>query len=86
MLATYKEIYTTYASRSGNTQLLLYRRKKTKNKADRNYFIMQKLSGLTMALIGLVSPIACDGDGTFLLVALPIGIYLMATRNKVMTF
>lgn len=86
MLATYKETYTTYTSRNGNTQLLLYRRKKTRNKADRNYFIMQKLSGLTIGLIGLISPIACDGDGTFLLFALPIGIYLMITRNKVMTF
>lgn len=85
MLPMYKETYTTYTSRNGNTQLLLYRRKKTKN-ADKQYFIMQKLSGLAMALIGLISPIACDGDGTFLLVALPIGIYLMATRNKVMTF
>lgn len=86
MLATYKETYTTYTSRNGNTQLLLYRRKKTRSAEDKQYFIMQKLSGLTMSLIGLISPIACDGDGTFLLVALPIGIYLLLTKNKVMTF
>lgn len=86
MLPMYKETYTHYASRSGNTQLYLYRRKKTRNKEDKQYFRMQKLSGLTMALIGLISPICCDGDGTFLLFALPIGIYLMLTRNKIMTF
>lgn len=86
MLPMYKETYTTYTSRSGNTQLYLYRRKKTRNKENKQYFIMQKLSGLTMALIGLISPICCDGDGTFLLIALPIGIYLLFTENKVMTF
>ena len=86
MLPIYKETYTTYTSRNGNTQLLLYRRKKTRNKEDKQYFIMQKLAGLTMALIGLISPIACDGDGTFLLFALPIGIYLLLTKNKIMTF
>lgn len=86
MLPTYKYTYTHYTSRNGNTQLLLYRRKKTRNKADRNYFVMQKLSGLTMILIGLISPICCDGDGTFLLVALLIGFYLLVTKNKVMMF
>ena len=86
MLPMYKETCPTYTSINGNTQLYLYRRKKTKNKENKQYFIMQKLSGLTMILIGLISPIVCDGDGTFLLIALPIGIYLMITRNKVMTF
>lgn len=86
MLPIYKETYTTYTSRNGNTQLLLYRRKKTRSTADKQYFRFQKLSGLTMALIGLISPIACDGDGTFILFALPVGIYLLLTKNKVMTF
>ena len=87
MLTTYKETYTHYSTRSGNTQLLLYRRKATRRrKAERIYYIKQKLAGLTMVLIGLISPITCDGDGTFLLFALPIGIYLLLTKNKIMTF
>lgn len=86
MLPMYKETYTHYTSRSGNIQLYLYRRKKARNKENKQYFIMQKLSGLVMLLIGLISPICCDGDGTFLLIALPIGIYLLFTENKVMTF
>lgn len=87
MMPAYNESYTHYSTRSGNTQLLLYRRKPTRRqKAERIYYIKQKLSGLTMATIGILIPFLCDGDATFSLIALPLGLFLMFTKEKVMMF
>ena len=60
--------------------------KARKRKAERTYYIKQKLSGLTMAVIGIITPILLDGDCTFSLFALPVGIWLLFTREKVMMF
>ena len=57
-----------------------------KRKAERTYYIKQKLSGLVMAAIGIVMPILLDGDATFSIIALPLGIWLMFTKEKVMMF
>ena len=57
-----------------------------KRKAERTYYIKQKLSGLTMAAVGIITPILLDGDVTFSLFALPLGIWLMFTKEKVMMF
>ena len=57
-----------------------------KRKAERVYYIKQKLSGLTLAAIGIVMPILLDGDGTFSIIALPLGIWLLFTKEKVMIF
>lgn len=46
----------------------------------------QWLSGVIMAAIGIVMPFLLDGDVTFSLVALPLGIFLMITKEKIMTF
>lgn len=87
MLPAYNETYTHYTTRSGNTQLLLYRRKPTRRqKVERVYYIKQKLSGLTMAAIGIFTPFLLDGDATFSLIALPLGIWLLFTKEKVMMF
>lgn len=87
MLPAYNETYTYYTTPSGNTQILLYRRKPTRRqKAERIYYIKQKLSGLIMAAIGIVTPFLCDGDATFSLIALPLGLFLMFTKEKVMMF
>ena len=87
MLPAYNETYTHYTTRSGNTQLLLYRRKPTRKcKAERTYYIKQKLSGLTMAAVGIITPFILDGDATFSLIALPLGIWLLFTKEKVMMF
>lgn len=50
------------------------------------YYIKQRLSGTIMATIGIVMPFLLDGDATFSLVTLPLGIFLLLTREKVMTF
>lgn len=87
MLPVYNETFTHYSTRSGNTQLLLYRRKATRRqKTERLYYIKQKLSGLTMSAIGIITPFLLDGDATFSLIALPLGLFLIFTKEKVMMF
>ena len=60
--------------------------RKARRKAERIYYIKQKLSGLTMAAIGISTPFLLDGDATFSLIALPLGLFLMFTKEKVMMF
>lgn len=57
-----------------------------KRKAETIYYIKQKLSGLTLAVVGIITPFICDGDATFSLIALPLGIWLLFTKEKVMMF
>ena len=64
----------------------IHTQKQRKRKAERAYYIKQKLSGLTLAAIGIVMPILLDGDGTFSIIALPFGIWLLFTKEKVMMF
>ena len=60
--------------------------RKARRKAERIYYIKQKLSGLTMAAIGIFTPFLLDGDATISLIALPLGLFLMFTKEKVMMF
>ena len=60
--------------------------RKARKRAETIYYIKQKLSGLTMAAVGIITPILLDGDCTFSLFALPVGIYLLFTKEKVMMF
>lgn len=64
----------------------VYTQNARKRKAERTYYIKQKLSGLTLAAVGIITPILLDGDATFSLFALPLGIWLMFTKEKVMMF
>lgn len=64
----------------------IHTQKARKRKAECAYYIKQKLSGLTMAAIGIITPILLDGDATLSLIALPLGIWLMFTKEKVMMF
>ena len=48
----------------------------------KKYYIKQKISGAIIALIGVITPIMDNGDATFTLFALPLGIYLMVTKEK----
>ena len=60
--------------------------RKARRKAERIYYIKQKLSGLTIAAIGIFTPFLLDGDATFSLIALPLGLFLVFTKEKVMMF
>lgn len=46
----------------------------------------QRISGAIMAAVGIVAPFLLDGDATASLFALPFGIFLLLTKEKVMTF
>lgn len=52
----------------------------------RLYFLKQRVCGLLMILIGIICPILFDGDATFSLLAVPLGIYLLVTKQQVMSF
>ena len=84
MMPTYKETYTHYTTPGGNVQVILYRRKAHQKQRERVYYIKQKLSGLTLAAIGIITPILFDGDATISLIALPLGIWLIFTKKVVM--
>lgn len=64
----------------------IHKQKARKRKAERTYYIKQKLSGLTMAAVGIITPFICDGDATFSLIALPLGIWLLFTKEKAMIY
>lgn len=57
-----------------------------KQKVERLYYIKQRLSGIVMLIIGIFTPFLLDGDATFSLLAVPMGIGLIITKQKVMMF
>ncbi len=65
-----------------------YNRRETKRRirqrTEHLYYIKQCLSGTIMAAIGIIAPFVLDGDATFSLIVLPLGIFLILTREKVM--
>ena len=46
------------------------------------YFIKQKSIGFTMAVMGVLSAIVTDGDITAAVMIVPLGVWLMFTKNK----
>ncbi len=48
------------------------------------YFLKQKLSGAVMIGSGILVPFINDGDVTATLIIVPVGIYLLITKKKVM--
>lgn len=61
-------------------------KRKIRQRTEHLYYMKQRLSGAIMATIGIVTPFVLDGDATFSLIALPLGIFLLLTREKVMMF
>lgn len=61
-------------------------KRRIRQRTEQLYYMKQWLSGVIMTVIGIVTPFLLDGDATFSLVALPLGIFLMMTREKVMIF
>lgn len=77
--------YTTYTDVEKTANY--YRSKaRRKQKAERMYFIKQKLSGVTMVTIGIITPFLLDGDATFSLIAVPMGVWLLISKQKIMMF
>ena len=67
-----------------------YNRRETKRRIRQRteclYYMKQRLSGVIMVVIGIIIPFVLDGDATFSLVALSLGIFLLLTKEKVMMF
>lgn len=62
-------------------------------KADREekqrvktYYLIQRLCGLLLSVMSVIVPYILKGDTAALLVLLPIGLYLMFTKEKVMNW
>lgn len=90
IVATY-DYYTLDQARQiiaeENRQKAIRRAKrKARKKSEAIYYIKQKLSGLALASIGIIIPFINDGDATFSLIALPLGIWLLFTKEKIMMF
>lgn len=78
---TYEEWLKEY-----NRRKRLETKRRIKQRTERLYYMKQRLSGVIMATIGIVTPFVLDGDVTFSLCALPLGIFLLLTQENVMTF
>ena len=61
-------------------------KRRIRQRTERLYYIKQRISGAIMATIGIVTPFLFDGDATISLFVLPLGIFLLLTRGKVMIF
>ena len=55
-------------------------------RAERIYYLKQKASGIALLIIGVIIPITFDGDATFSIIAVPLGILLIVTKEKLMDF
>ena len=62
------------------------RKRAERKRQEIAYYLCQKCVGLFFALLGCVSPVLFDGDGTATIVLVPFGLYLMLTRKKIMEF
>lgn len=78
---TYEEWLKEY-----NRRKRLETKRRIKHRTERLYYMKQRLLGVIMATIGIVMPFILNGDITFSLFALPLGIFLMLTKEKVMIF
>ena len=58
------------AERKAKRELLLYKAK-------------QKLIGLLTICVSIASPLLLDGDATISVITLPLGLYLLFTKEKV---
>lgn len=67
-----------------------YNRRETKRRirqrTEHLYYMKQRTSGAIMTAIGIITPFVLDRDATFSLVVLPLGIFLLMTKEKVMIF
>ena len=88
MQAVYKELFN-------DTEFMYqfekeYERRKEKIRAKKResalYYLKQKLSGFVLVIISILIPIVMDGDATASVLLLPLGIYLLFTKEKVMDF
>ena len=65
-------------------QTILDRRKKEEEKKERFfYFLKQKMMGIALIIISILIPIVNNGDATASLITLPLGLFLLFTKEEV---
>ena len=74
---TYEEWLKEYNRRESKRRI--------RQRTERLYYMKQRLAGAVMAAIGIMTPIILK-DMTFSLFAVPLGIFLLLTKEKVMIF
>ncbi len=60
--------------------------RRIKQRTEYLYFLKQRLSGIVIIASGITLSFLVNGDVTFLIFVLPLGIFLITTKEKVMTF
>lgn len=91
MLATYR--YNSEAIETVYTYdewLKEYKRRKAKQRirqrTEHFYCMKQRVCGVIMAAAGIISPLLLNGEAGFSLFCLPVGIFLLLTEERVVTF
>lgn len=62
------------------------RKRKAQRRETAIYYIKQKLMGLAAVGLSIASLLLLDGDATISVLMLPLGIFLMITKEKVCMF
>ena len=89
MTNTWKDAYGTEVLETVytyNEWLKEYKRRTYRSRAERAYFLKQKLCGLVLTTIGIIVPVVCDGDATASLLLVPMGLFVLFTKEKIMLF
>ena len=67
-----------------------YNRRETKRRIRQRtghlYYLKQRLLGTVMVVIGIIILFVLDGDATVSLFVLPLGIFLLLTREKIVAY
>lgn len=75
---TYEEWLKEYNRRETNRRI--------RQRIEHLYYMKQRMSGIIVAVAGIMVPFLLDGDATFSVIALPLGIFLMLTKEKIIIF
>lgn len=79
MLPVYKNETMTYKEWEE-----IHKAIKEEGKAERVYFLKQKLVGLLLVAMSICVPFVADGDATASLLIMPLGLLLLFTKDKIM--
>ncbi len=61
-------------------------RRKAAAKAKRRYFFIQRLAGLALVILNIIAVPFLDYDITAALVLVPLGVYMIVTRERLYEF
>ncbi|MBD5534536.1 MAG: hypothetical protein HDQ99_02530 [Lachnospiraceae bacterium] len=61
-------------------------KRKTRQRMEHFNCMEQRIYGVIMVAIGIVSPFLLNGEAGFSVFCLPVGIFLLSTKERVVTF